>query len=157
MPSYAMIEATASNLNIEMVVIACEQAGQQSVLQLQLHLSDGERLRPRGAEPADLADDPRGRISIDDAEYPVEVLFAGDHVLLADGTQGRFPRLSDRLVEAMQTGRTMILQLALLVPRPDRHPSLEGNATIDLRAAGASRAFAVMRKCASPRTSAARY
>lgn len=157
MPRYAVIEPTASNLNIDVVVLGCEQAGKGNVLQLQLYLSAGGRLRPLGATPPELTDDPQGRISIDNAEYPVEVVFAGDHVLLADGTQGRFPRLSDRLIEAMQTGRTMILHFTLPAPGPDHPASFDGNATVDLQAAGASRAFAAMRQCANPGTSAARY
>jgi hypothetical protein len=154
-PSYAFIEPTGSNLNIDVIVLACEQAGTRKVLQLQVYLSDEERLRLRGAMPAEVADDPRARISIDNAEYPVEIMFAGDHVLLADSAQGRVPRLSDRLIDAIQIGQSMLLEFALLPATVDRGGAFDGNATVDLQAAGARRAFAVMRQCASRPTSTA--
>ena len=53
-------------------------------------------------------------------------MFAGDHVLLADDVEGAFPRLSDRLIEAMQAGRTMILQFELLAPDLNRPASFDG-------------------------------
>ena len=120
LPGYAVVEPTATSLNIDTVVLACEQTGKSTVLQLQLYLSDDGPLRPLGTSAAELADDPRASISIDAEDYPVTIMFAGDHVLLADDVEGLFPRLSDRLIEAMQAGRTMILQFALLVPDLNR-------------------------------------
>src|SRR5262249_33850197 len=79
-PRYAAVEPTAIGLNIGTVVVACEQAGKSRVLQLQLYLSDDGRLRPIGVSPAELSDDPRARILVDAADFPVDVMFAGDHV-----------------------------------------------------------------------------
>ena len=62
--------------------------------------------------------------------------FAGAHVLLADRLEGAFPRLSDRLVEAMQVGRQMVLRFDLLVPQSGRRAPFDGEATVDLHAAG---------------------
>lgn len=146
-PSYAAVEPTATALNIDMVVLACEQADKSRVLQLQLYLSDDGRLRPIGVSPAELSDDPRASISIDAEDYPVSLMFSGDHVLLADGLEGAFPRLSDRLIAAMQAGRTMILQFELLAPRPGRPAGFDSQTTVDLQSAGAGAAIAAMRQC----------
>ena len=146
-PSYAVAEPTATDLNIDTVVLGCEQSGKGRGLQLQLYLSDDGRLRPIGVSPAELADDPRASISIDGKQYPVALMFADDHVLLADGLRGAFPRLSDHLIEAMQTGRTMILQFELVAPRPGRPAGFDSKATVDLETAGASEAIAAMKRC----------
>ena len=148
MPSYAAVEPTTTNLNIDAVVLACEQAENSRVLQLQLYLLDDGRLRPSGAPSAELRDDPRAVISIDRREFPVAMLFAGAHVLLADRLEGAFPRLSDRLVEAMQVGRQMVLRFDLLVPQSGRRAPFDGEATVDLHAAGGREAVAAMRRCA---------
>ena len=147
-PSYAAVEPATTNLNIDMVALACEQTQQGQVLQLQLYLSDGGPLRPSGVSPTDLKNDPRARISIDAAEFPVALLFAGDHVLLADGMDGRFPRLSNRLLDALQTGQSMILRFDL-VPKQAGYPS-DSEAMVDLRADGAREAIAAMRFCDGP-------
>lgn len=147
-PSYAAVEPATTNLNIDVVVLACEQAQKGHVLQLQLYLSDDGPLRPIGVSPADLKDDPRARISIDAAEFPVALLFAGDHVVLADGTDGRFPRLSNRLLDALQMGRSMILRFDLAAKQAG-YPS-DSEAMVDLRADGAREAIAAMRLCDGP-------
>ena len=54
MPSYAAVEPTTTNLNIDAVVLACEQAENSRVLQLQLYLLDDRRLRPSGVPSAEL-------------------------------------------------------------------------------------------------------
>jgi hypothetical protein len=149
-PSYAVAEPTATDLNIDTVVLGCEQAGKSRGLQLQLYLSDDGRLRPLRGSPEELRDDPRARISIDGQQYPVTLMFADDHVLLADSLTGTFPRLSDPIIGAMQTGRTMILQFELLAPRPGRPAGFDSNATLDLVPAGAGEAIAAMKRCAGP-------
>ena len=148
MPSYAVAEPTATDLNIDTVVLGCEQAGKGRVLQLQLYLSDAGRLRPIGVSPPKLTDDPRASISIDGKQYPVTLMFTDDYVLLADNLRGALPRLSDHLVEAMQTGRTMILQFELLMSVPGRPARFDSKATLDLMAAGAKEAIAAMKQCA---------
>ena len=136
-PSYAVAEPTATDLNIDTVVLGCEQSGKGRALQLQLYLSDDGRLRPIGVSPAELADDPQASISIDGNQYPVALMFADDHVLLADDLGGALPRLSDHLIDAMQTGRTMTLQFELLMLRPGRPAGFDSKATLDLMAGGA--------------------
>ena len=153
-PSYAVAEPTATDLNIDTVVLGCEQAGKGKVLQLQLYLSDDGRLRPIGASPAGLTDDPQASISIDGNQYPVTLMFADDHVLLADDLGGALPRLSDHLIDAMQTGRTMTLQFELLVPRPGRPAGFDSKATLDLdgsRRQGSDRRDEAVCRCSRPR------
>jgi hypothetical protein len=134
-PSYAAVEAATTNLNIDMVVLACEQAQQGYVLQLQLYLSDDGPLRPIGVSPTDLKEDPRARISIDAAEFPVALLFAGDHVLLADGMDGRFPRLSNRLLDALQTGQSMSF-ISTYVPKQAGYSEANGRSARRWRTRG---------------------
>jgi hypothetical protein len=147
-PSYAAVEPTTTNLNVDMVVLACEETRKRKIMQLQLYLSDDGPLRPIGASPGELRDDPRASISIGAQEFPVALLFADDHTVLADSTEDRFPALSDRLIEALQTGPTMILHFDLGAERPGRPASFDGEATVDLRAAGGREAIAAMRRCA---------
>ena len=149
-PGYAVVEPTATSLNIDTVVLACEQAGKSRVLQLQLYLSDDGPLRPLGMSGAELADDPRASISIDAEDHPVSIMFAGDHVLLADDVEGAFPRLSNHLISAMQAGWTMILQFELLAPPLGRPAVFDSKAIVDLQAGGAGEAIAAMRHCAGP-------
>ena len=46
-PSYAVVEPVATNLNIDTVVLACEEALGRRVLQLQLYLTDDGPLARR--------------------------------------------------------------------------------------------------------------
>lgn len=147
-PSYAAVEPTTTNLNIDTVVLACEEMQKSRVLQLQLYLSDDGPLRPRGAPLAMLKDDPRATIFIDAHEFPVALLFADDHAVLADRREGRFPLLSDRLVDALQTDQRMILHFDLVAEPPGHPASFDGEATVDLQAVGAREAIAAMRRCA---------
>jgi hypothetical protein len=96
-PSYAVAEPTATDLNIDTVVLGCERVAEGRFLQLQLYLSDAGRLRPTGVSSERLADDPRARISIDGKHYPVTPMFADGYVLLADSLRGVSPGLSDGL------------------------------------------------------------
>jgi hypothetical protein len=47
-PSYAVIEPEDSNLNIDSVVLACEEAGDARIVQLQIYLSTGGPCCPGG-------------------------------------------------------------------------------------------------------------
>lgn len=74
-PSYAVIEPESSDLNIDSVVLACEEAGDARVLQLQIYLSTEGPLMLKGATPQQLKDDPRAEIVIDGRVFPVALLF----------------------------------------------------------------------------------
>jgi hypothetical protein len=147
-PSYAVVEPQASNLNLEGVVLACEQAAGHRIAQLQLYLSDDGPLRAQTLRPTPLKPDPTAEIRIDGVMFPVALLFADDYVVLTDTQEGAFPLLSDRLIVAMQTGETMILRFDLLEESRGKRASFDGEAVVDLKSG--RQAIAAIRRCASP-------
>jgi hypothetical protein len=142
------VEPAATNLNIDAVVLACEEAWGHRVLQLQLYLTDDGPLRPKYFDARPFKDSPRSEISIDGTTFPVALLFADDYVVLADIREGPFPLLSEELLDAMQTGMTMILRFDMLHERPGESQSFDSEAVVDLRAPGGRQAIASMRRCA---------
>jgi hypothetical protein len=148
-PSYAVVESTSTDLNIDAVALACEEAGSDRILQLQLYLSDDGPLRPKDALAGSLKEDPRAEISIDGHVFPVALLFADVYAVLADAQDGPFPLLSDRLLEAMQTGKKMAVRFDLLAERAGEPARFDGEAVIDLQRGG-RQAVAAMRRCAGP-------
>jgi hypothetical protein len=149
-PSYAAVEPLATNLNIDTVVLACEEAWGEKILQLQLYLTDDGPLQPKYPTRQAFKNDPRAAISIDRLSFPVAVLFADDYAVLADAQVGAFPSLSEALLEAMQTGSRMTLHFDLLEERPGQSAAFDGEAVVDLEAPGGRQAVAAMRRCASP-------
>ena len=148
-PSYAVIEPESSNLNIDSVVLACEEAGDARVLQLQIYLSTEGPLLPKGATPQQLKDDPRAEIAIDGHVFPVGLLFADNYAVLADETEQMFPRLSERLLDAMATGRIMVLRFDLLAERAGQPAAFDGEAVIALQAGSGGAAVSAVRRCAT--------
>lgn len=151
-PSYALIEPRSHNLNLDVVVLACEQAEDRRVPQLQLYLTNDGPLMPDGVAAGRAKADPRAEIVIDDHVFPVALLFAEDHVVLSDETQAMFPRLSERLLDAIEQGTTMRLRFDLVAEMPGRSEAFDGQAVVDLRdgpAATHSTAVAAVRRCAT--------
>lgn len=151
-PSYALIEPRSRNLNLDVVVLACEQAEDHRVLQLQLYLTNDGPLMPEGAATGQAKGDPRAEIVIDDQVFPVGLLFAGDHVVLSDETQAMFPRVSERLLDAMEQGTTMQLRFDLVAEPPGRLAAFDGEAVVDLQVGLAGvpgKAVAAIRRCAT--------
>lgn len=154
-PSYATIEPASTDMNIDTVVVVCEAGDQGRLLQLQLYLTEEGLLAPVNAQAARTKDDPKAELSIDGETFPVALLFSESYAVLADDQDGPFAKLSDRLLSAMQTGRTMTLRFDLLADRPpDR--SFDGEAVVDLQRPHKAEAIAAMRHCAS-RTDAASH
>lgn len=148
-PSYAVVEPLATDLNIDTVVLACEQAwGGSRILQLQLSLTDDGPLQPKHPRSRHLRTPPRAEVSIDQKTFPVALLFADDYVVLADGQDGPFPLLSEQFLDAMQSGMTMTLRFDVLDEGPDEPPSFDSEAVIDLQALGGQEVIASMRRCA---------
>jgi hypothetical protein len=147
---YAVVEPSQTNLNVASVVLACENAHDRTVLQLQLYLTDEGPLLPKGADASQLKEDPRAEVEIDGKIFPVSLVFGDDHAVLADAEVGGFAGVSERLVDAMAKGRTMTLRLDLLAEAPGAKAAFDGVAVIDLRADGSSAAIRAMRRCASP-------
>jgi len=149
-PSYAAAAPTSTNLNVDMVVLACEEAWGSRLLQLQLYLTDAGPLQPNYPRLRPFKNEPRATISIDRVAFPAAVLFADDYVVLADAREGAFPLLSDGLMAAMQTGNSMTLHFDLLEEWPGQAASFDGEVVVDLQAPGGREAIATMRKCANP-------
>jgi hypothetical protein len=149
-PSYAAVEPLATNLNIDTVVLACEEPGDKRILQLQLYLTDDGPMRPKYPTARSFKNDPRAAISIDRLTFPVAVLFAGDYAVLADAQEGAFPLLSDALLDAMQSGSRMTIHFDLLEETPGQPAAFDGEAVVDLEAPRGRQAVAAMRRCASP-------
>jgi hypothetical protein len=147
-PSYAAVVPTRTKVNIDTVVLACEQGGDDRLLQLQLYLTDEGPLRPIYPHARPLNDDPRAEVSIDGKVFPVALLFSEDHVVLADSRAGPFPLLSDNFLDAMQGGRTMTLRFDLSAERSGAS-AFDSDAIVDLQAPGGREAVAAVRRCAA--------
>lgn len=154
-PSYVVIEPESSNLNIDSVVLVCEEAGDARVLQLQIYLSTEGPLLPKGATPQQLKGDPRAEIAIDGQVFPVALLFADTYALLADETDQRVPRLSKRLIDGMATGRIMVLRFDLLAERAGQPAAFDGEAVIALQPGSGDATVAAVRRCATMTVNAA--
>lgn len=146
LPSYAVTEPTSSNLNIDVVVLMCEAAGDANVLQLKLYLTDDGPLRPNGVTAERLKADPRVEVSVDGRVFPVSILFADEFAVLADSEHDRFPALSDGLLDAMASGKQMLVRFDLVDEKPGQPAAFDGEAVIDL----GSPAIAAVRRCAGP-------
>src|SRR4029450_8897451 len=129
---YAEVEPTQTNLDVASVVLACENAHDRNILQLQLYLTNEGPLLPKGADASQLKLAPRAEVEIDGKIFPVSLLFGDDHAVLADGEVGGFAGVSEPLVDAMRKGRTMTLRLDLLAEPPETKADFEGAAVIHL-------------------------
>lgn len=147
-PSYAWIEPTRTNLNIDTVVLVCEGTDDNRVLQLQLYLAGEGPLRPKGEGPKRLKAEPRAEILIDGRRFRADILFADEYVVLADGQQGLFPMLSDAVLDAMQTGKAMVLRFDLIAERPGQAAAFDSEAVIDLQSGIGATAISAVRRCA---------
>jgi hypothetical protein len=151
-PSYAVIEPRSRNLNLDVVVLACEQADDRRIPQIQLYLTNDGPLMPDGVAVGRTKRDPRAEIVIDDHVFPVGLLFAEDHVVLSDETQALFPRVSERLLDAIEQGTTMRLRFDLVAEPPGAPAAFDGEAVVDLQGGPAGtrgKAVAAVRRCAT--------
>jgi hypothetical protein len=144
-PSYAVAEPTSTNLNIDVVVLSCEQGPDRRGLQLRLYLSGTGPLAPKVATTA-LKDDPRVELVVDGVSRPAELLFADNFVVVADGADGTM--LSDAFLDKLQAGRRLELKFDLVQEPRDQAPSFDSSAVIDLQAGAGSRAVTAVRRCA---------
>jgi hypothetical protein len=146
-PTYAMAEPTSTDLNIDMLVLSCEQGPDRRGLQLRLHLSGSGPLAP--GMPGRLKDQPRLEIAIDGISHRAELLFADDFVVVADSADGAMPLLSDRLVDALQRGRRMELRFDLLQEPTGLAPDFDGTVMVELQVGRGGSAVATLRRCAA--------
>lgn len=149
-PSYAVIEPSSSTLNVEALVLTCEQAGDRRVLQFQLYVSEPGPLMPTGGDSRALRSDPRAEVLVDGRIHPVSLFFAEDYVVLADAVANRAPYASDRLLNAVERGKTMVIRFDLLAKRGgERHP-FDGEVTFDLQPGAGGTTIAAVRHCTDP-------
>ena len=145
-PSYAVAEPSRNDLNVDSIVLMCEPSGEATpVLQLQLYLTDDGPLLPRGAKAEALKGEPRAELAIDGRVFPVGLFFADDHVVVADADQDRTPRLSEKLVDALQNGRHLVMRLDLLAEPAGKPAAFDGTLEVEL----APKAIAAVRRCAT--------
>ena len=142
-PSYAVTEPADTDLNVDTVVLSCEQGPHRRGLQLRLYLSDSGPLAPYGA--AELKADPTLKLAVDGKDHPAQLLFADDFVLVADSADGTMPLLSDTLLDALQKGRRLELRFEFVEKAQQPAPSYDSVVVVDLQAS----AVATVRRCAS--------
>jgi len=146
-PSYAVTEPASTNLNIDSVVLWCEQGPSRRGLQLRLYLLGDGSLAPLGAGK-DLKDDPTVDLIIDGLSHSAQLLFADDFVVVADTGDGAMPLLSDALLDVLQAGRRMELRFQLVKVEHWQAPAFDGIAVVDLQAGPGGAAVAAVRRCA---------
>ena len=146
-PSYAVTEPASTNLNIDSVVLSCEQGPSRRGLQLRLYLAGEGPLAPLGVRK-DLKDDPTVDLIIDGLTHSAQLLFAGDFVVVADTADRAMPLLSDALLDGLQAGRRLELRFQLVKVAHGRAPAFDGIAVVDLQAGQGGAAVAVVRRCA---------
>jgi len=144
-PSYALTEPLSSDVNIDTVVLSCEQGPSRRGLQMRLYLSDDGPLAPRSGA-AHLKDDPKLQLVIDDVKHPMQLLFADDYVVLADAADGTLPLLSNTLVDSLQAGLHLELRFDL-VDAPHGQAPAFSQAVVDLQAGAGGKAVAALRRC----------
>lgn len=138
-PSYAVAEPANADVDIDTIVLTCEQGQRRPGLQLRLYPMDGG---PRAS--ADTKD-PTLDFAVDGVRYAVQLLFAGSFMVVADSADGAVPLLSEALLDAIQAGRRMEL----------RFSSADSLTIVDLQAGRGGAAVAAVRRCAgkaAPRT-----
>lgn len=145
-PSYAVAEPTSTDLNIDSVVLSCEQGPNRRGLQLRIYLSDAGPLAPRAG--GTLKDEPRFELVIDGKSHPAQLAFADTFVVVADSADGTMPLLSSQLLDAIQAGRRMELRFDLVREAKGQAPSFDGTTVLDLRAGRGGAAVAAVRRCA---------
>ena len=154
-PSYAVTEPVSTNLNIDSVVLSCEQGPSRRGLQLRLYLSGAGPLAPLGSGK-DLKDDPTVDLIIDGLSHFAQLLFADDFVVVANSADGVMPLLSDALLDVLQLGRRMELRFQLVKVTRGQAPAFDGIAVVELQAGPGGAAVAAVRRCAG-QISAAKF
>ena len=146
-PSYAVTQPASTDLNIDSIVLSCEQGPSRRGLQLRLYLSGDRPLAPLGAGK-DLEDDPTVDLIIDGLSHFAQLLFADVFVVVADTADGAMPLLSDAVLDVLQTGRRMELRFRLVKVPHGQAPAFDGFAVVDLQAGRGGAAVAAVRRCA---------
>lgn len=147
-PTYAFIEPTITDLDIDVMVLSCEPIGRRVGLQLRLYPLEPGPLRSSHSTPVDLA--PDAVIEIDGRKHDARLLFADDFVVVADAADGAVPILSAPLITSLQTGRRLTMKVHPIEAPPASVPIPALQITADLQAGIGGTAIATLRRCAAP-------
>lgn len=146
-PRYAAIEPASTNLDIDTVLLVCEQGSDGPFLQLQLYQTEEGFLSPTYDHSAPTKEVPRADITIDGQHFAATLQLGENYAVLGDDRDGDSPKLSDRLVRTLESGKTMKLRIDLLA-ETSGPPAFDTEAVIDLQRPGKAQAIAAMRRCA---------
>jgi hypothetical protein len=146
-PSYAFTTPSTTDIDIDTLVLTCNEVGNSMILQLEIYPVAGLPLIPRGAAASDLRETPHLQLSVDGRVFPVSMLFADDHLLVADAAIGRIPVISRPLVDAMAGGHVLKLRFQLLATHAASVASYDAEATVDLQAGKGGGALGIVRDC----------
>ena len=134
-PSYAWIEPESTNLNIDSVVLACEEAGDRQRPAAPDLPVDGGSVVAQGhcvAGSSRTIRAPRSRstaVSFRSGSFSPMTM-----PCWPTRRSRRSPALSERLLDAMATGRIMVLRFDLLAERAGQPAAFDGEAAIALQA-----------------------
>jgi len=145
-PSYAVIEPSSSDINVDAIVLSCEQGLGGTGLQLRLYLAGTGPLAPKGVGV--LKDHPSLEFAIDGARHPAHLAFADDYVVVSDRTDGVTPLLSEPLIAALQHGQRMEMRFDLVQEAPGKAPAFDSTVVVELQAGRGGAAVAAVRRCA---------
>ncbi len=147
-PTYAFLEPTISDLDIDVMVLSCEQTERKVGLQLRLYPSEPGPLRSSQSASVDL--DPDIVIEIDGRRHAAQLLFADDFVVVADAADGPVPLLSPYLLGSLQTGRHFVMKLHPIGASRLSTPTPALQITADLQVGIGGAAVAAVRRCGAP-------
>lgn len=145
---FAITAPVSTNLNVRAVVLACEgDENSGKSLQLQIYPTNLDPILPRGAARDGMKDLPAAELVIDGKAFPVQIAHGGDYALLLDREEGTRPILSGPLLDALESGRSMVVRLDLLKEPSGQARKFDGELTVDLRAGDATAIATVRRGC----------
>lgn len=149
-PGYAVTEPTGGNLNVDTVVLMCEELGGRRALQFELYPLEPGPLLPTGAGPQELRQDPVAEIAVDGRVFPARLMFADDHAVVTDSAKGRLPALSEGLLDALLRGQTLVIRFGLLATTAAASPAASFDSTVMVDLAAGHEAIRAVRRCAPP-------
>lgn len=144
---FAFTQSFRSNLNIKTIGFACEDSNSVKALQLQIYTKGGGPLAPSGVSRGQLKDEPRAQFVVDGQAFPVTLDYAGDYALLTSDVEGIFPMLSDDIMKAVVSGKTLTLRFDLRKKPSPGKGEFDSEAVVDL-AGGTTAIAAVRQRCA---------
>ncbi len=144
-PTYAFLEPTITDLDIDVIVLSCEQTERNVGLQLRLYPSEPGPLRSSHSASVVLA--PDIVIEIDGRRHAAQLLFADDFVVVADAADGTLPVLSASLLASLQTGQHFAMKLHPIEASRSTTSMPTLKITADLQAGIGGAAVAGVRRC----------